>query len=158
MKSAEVPASDAKFEEIVKQSWMNYLDKLPCLLARMSCLRLLYHPSSGQYSHYSLTMLLGAENTDCFLADVHQRVFREWLAMPLEEKIRDLSEYLQAVGGKRSEALERITDNLHERIIPASASQGERELFTTDLLFGAGLLLAEPRRRPAGLGIPVLAN
>ncbi len=158
MKSVEIPASDAKFEEIVKQSWMHYLNSLPCLLARMSCLRLLYHPSSGQYSHYGLMLLLGAEKTDRFLEEVHHRIFCNWLAMPLEEKIRDLSEYLRAVGGKRSEALERITDNLHEHILPASASEGERELFTTDLLFGAGLLLAEPRRMPAGLGIPVLAN
>ncbi len=58
----------------------------------------------------------------------HERIFREWLCLSLEEKHSDLEEFLDGLG-----ATDRGEACAYERLIPPGAQFLETELFRSDL-------------------------
>ncbi len=69
---------------------------------------------------------MGREITNRTLCHSHHEIFSEWLGFTLAQQKADLDEYLKAVDSP----LELVR---YRHMVPASAHQGERQLYLTDL-------------------------
>jgi hypothetical protein len=75
--------------------------------------------------------------------DIHTKLFRAWLNLNLEEKCRDLGDYLSTPEG-RATFLSFDRRELIEILTPTDAGEGERNLFQSDLAAVLILLSQQP--------------
>lgn len=137
---------DAACREFVASLWERALAELPALFERLAFLGSLRDPQAG-YRHYGLELPLGSEAADV-IRDSHERTFRTWIALPVEQQNADIELYLATAQGHRNGALRRLGEAaFRENLIPASADIHERQLFLAD--FGALVQVITERRGPA---------
>jgi hypothetical protein len=108
----------------------NTLSRIPTLAGRLIYLASLRDPDSGVYRHHGLASIFGREESRLALCQHHEAVFQEWLRRSLEDRMDDLSEYLDSLQQPRRRVIEywkRVP--AYRGYIPASARESERELF-----------------------------
>lgn len=108
----------------------NTLSRIPTLFGRLVYLSSLRDPDTGAYRHHGLASIFGREESKQALAEHHERVFFEWINLPLAEKKEDLENYLVSLTAPRAEVLGHwVAVRAYRGYIPASARESERELF-----------------------------
>jgi hypothetical protein len=118
--------------EFVASLWESALTGLPALFERLVFLGGLRDADAG-YRHYGLELPLGSDAAEVIRGS-HERAFRTWIALTVEQQKADLELYLGTVQGHRNDALRRLGQaEFRDRLIPASADAHERELYLTDL-------------------------
>ncbi len=126
------------------EGWRRQLLQIPTIFGRLRYLASLRDGATGQYRHPGLSELLGSEAADRALRLTHYEVFRQWIACSLEEQKSDLDQYLRS--GCAPEEIRRDSS-----IVPASAHDVERQLYSSDLETLLALITFE---RDAGRGGP----
>jgi hypothetical protein len=96
------------------------------VFGKLVCLAGLRDASTGRYSHTDLERLLGPEEADRNLRQLHQQVFSQWLRFALADQKADLEDYLRSPGAPRYAACYRT-------LAPVGAHDVERQLYLTDL-------------------------
>jgi hypothetical protein len=119
--------------------WKHTLSQIPTIFGRLAYLASLRSPNSGVYKHHGMTALFGRDESQRALRGSHDRVFLEWINLPLDQKSAELNRYLD----EQEEPAAMVIDHwqrsrMYETLAPASARPPERQLFYSDL----GALLA----------------
>lgn len=107
-------------------AWRAALAQVPTLFGRLVYVASLRDLSSGRYVDPGIIQVLGNEETDQFLRQVHRQLFQQWLNSNLTEQKADLDEYWSAGTGMF------LISELRE-LVPRSAREVERQLYLTDL-------------------------
>ncbi len=118
----------------VEDLWRRTLSQIPTLYGRLVYLSSLRNANSGHYEHHGLKLVFGEEAADRALRDSHDRVFRQWLTLNLEQQKADLDLYLSSLPTKRKVLAENwLRLSPYRSLSPVSASGPERNLFLCDL-------------------------
>jgi hypothetical protein len=111
----------------------NTLSQIPSVFGRLVYLSNLRGANSGKYEHHGLALIFGEAEADKALRKTHKDTFQTWLNYNLAEQRADLDLYLSAVEGNRRSLIEtwvRLTP--YRNLIPASASEVEKQLYLSD--------------------------
>jgi hypothetical protein len=114
--------------------WRHTLSQIPQIFGRLAYLSSLRNPNTGKYEHHGLTQLYGAERAHRTLAESHDGAFADWLNYDLAQQQTDLAMYLSTLDGDLKTVLgtwQRL--ETYKQMIPATASDSQRELFVLDL-------------------------
>src|SRR5579859_4178934 len=135
--------------------WKHTLSQIPTLYGRLVYLASLRDPNSGVYRHHGLSAAFGREESSQALKHSHERIFSEWLTLPLADKSSDLGNYLQSLDDPQGMVVSHWLRSDHYRAqIPDSARPMESELFHGDLEALLQILrnasAAEPPARDSG--------
>ena len=114
--------------------WRHTLSQIPVLSGRLVYLSSLRSPITGRYEHHGLALLFGDGDADKAIRGSHRKVFHEWLAMPLAEKVEDLDQYLRTTGEDPGQIL-RHWSRAETWIAfqPVGALSAEKSLYTSDM-------------------------
>jgi len=120
--------------DAVADFWKNTVAQIPTLTGRLVYLSSLRDPNSGTYRHHGMAAVFGRQESVRALRESHERVFREWLLLPLSSKDNDLRSYLSSLDEPPNEIVSHwIRSGRGRPWIPATARPAEIELFCTDL-------------------------
>jgi hypothetical protein len=107
----------------------NTLSRIPTVFGRLVYLASLRDPRSGVYVHDGLMSIYGGKESREALAQRHRELFRDWLKLPLVEKIEDLRSYLNTLEDPTG-FLEYWTPGLPSRsYLPEAVLGAEKTLF-----------------------------
>ncbi len=127
--------------ESLTKCWQRDLSLIQSYYGRLVYLVGLRNPDNGRYEYY------GAEEeapaaVNSALKQVHESVFREWVAYPLERKKTDVELYItgleQIDRGELIDAWLRLTP--YKNLVPASIQGPERRRHVSDFEAILGLL------------------
>jgi hypothetical protein len=132
------------------------LSRIPSVFGRLLYLGSLRDPHTGAYRHDGLAAAFGPDLSQQALRLSHNRVFREWLRMSLEQKHSDLSAYLDTLESPRSKVVNYwLESETYRSCVPGAASRAERAYFSSDveellelISFAAGGSRARKSSRP----------
>ena len=114
--------------------WKHTLSHIPTVYGRIAYLAGLRDPNSGVYRHHGLASTFGRDESARALRESHEQIFRGWLRLSLEEKSRDLSDYLNNLEDPKALVLSHWTKSKSYRNqAPSSADEGEKLYFYSDL-------------------------
>ncbi len=114
--------------------WRRTLSQIPTLFGRLAYLASLREPNSGAYRHYGLAQRFSDEDADNTLRHSHEELFAEWLASNLQRQKQDLDEYLAGLDEIPSRVIASwLSLTPYRNMMPASAREVERDLFTSDI-------------------------
>ena len=123
----------------------NTLSHIPTVFGQLAYLASLRDPDSGIYRHHGLAAIFGRDESRRALADTHRQVFQQWLSLPLSEKAGELDQYLTGLEDPRAMVLAHWSRiSTYRGYIPASAREGERELFFEEIQLLVELLRGRP--------------
>ncbi|MEQ1946653.1 MAG: hypothetical protein ABL995_05665 [Bryobacteraceae bacterium] len=115
--------------------WKHTLSRIPTLTGRLAYLASLRDPNSGQYKHHGLAAAFGRDESMRALQESHEKTFAEWLELSMEDRARDLREYVAAQEDTESAiAGYWLSSNQSAQLVPSAALPVERELFEQDIL------------------------
>ena len=110
------------------------LSRIPTVFGKIAYLASLRNPDSGTYRHHGLSATFGRQDSIQALTESHERVFHEWLLMPLEQKHGDLTEYFASVEeGPEAVIRHWRRSRTYGLNVPESATLAERDFFSKDL-------------------------
>jgi len=109
-----------------------------CHLASLEIFASLWNDRLHEYAHDGLAALIGETLVTMVLGQLHRRVFRQWLAMPLSDRQRTFGPFLQLHAIETSTPADLIAR--FETLIPDSVDPPERSLFRADVPILAHLL------------------
>lgn len=113
------------------------LSSLRTTFGKLVALAFLRLKDSGEYRSPRFEGTFAPEVVTRVLGTRHERTFREWLALSMEDQFKDLSEFL-AANPHESPPPAALADP--SVLIPAAASAPERALFLIELDFTLGLI------------------
>jgi hypothetical protein len=117
--------------------WSRDLAEIESSYGRLVYLAGLRNPDTGRYQ--TVSQSLSASRT---LKRIHEVIFREWVALPLERKKADIEIYIKALDqvdhSELVDAWIRLTP--YKNLVPASIQGPEREKHTSDFEAILGLL------------------
>jgi hypothetical protein len=114
-----------------REAWERALHATENWFGRLVWLASCRVDNSDRYEHPTLASLTCPNAASDLLRESHQRMFYEWLGLPLEVQCKHVVEHLAAVDRNASEQLKQRIAVL----VPSAASAAERELFRIDLEF-----------------------
>jgi hypothetical protein len=118
----------------MRDVWSRTLAKIPSAFGKIVYLASLRNENTGKYQHFGLSQIYSDEDADLVLRESHEEAFREWLTFSLEPQKTDLEEYLSGLDDDRATVLDAwSTLAPYRRLIPARATEAERELYVSDL-------------------------
>ena len=124
--------------------WERTLDQISSTFGKIAYLTSLRNENSGRYQHFGLAQIYSEDAADQVLCESHEAVFSEWLNYELESQARDLEKYLESIEDDRDTVLATwLTLEPYRRLVPAGASEAERDLYVSDLQFVLDLLRNE---------------
>jgi hypothetical protein len=110
------------------------LSKIPTVFGQLAYLASLRDQNSGIYRHYGLSAAFGRDQSTRALEENHERVFLEWLNLPLAGKHADLKEFLAGLEDPAEAAVQHwLTSRVYRSWVPPGASKAEKRLFRHDL-------------------------
>ena len=129
----------------MRDVWSRTLAKIPSAFGKIVYLASLRNENTGKYQHFGLSQIYSDEDADIVLRESHEELFREWLTYSLEPQKIDLEEYLGGLDDDRATVLDTWwTLAPYRRLIPARATEAERELYISDLELILELLRSGP--------------
>ena len=142
--SGESSREEAHQGPAKRDVWERTLAQISSTFGKIAYLTSLRNENSGRYEHFGLAQIYSEDEADLVLRQSHEEVFREWLNYPLEPQVRDVEKYLDSIEAERDTVLETwLTLEPYQRLLPAGASEAERELYVTDLQLVLELLRNE---------------
>lgn len=121
-------------ERAMSDLWNRTLSQVRSTFGKVAYLASLRNENTGRYEHFGLAQIYSDDDANAVLRQSHDDVFREWLGYSLEEQKRDLENYFETMGDDRGTVLNTwLTLSPYRRLLPAKASEAERELYITDL-------------------------
>jgi hypothetical protein len=123
--------------------WIRDLSQIETSYGRLVYLAGLRNPDNGRYEHYGASpgtpgSVIASRN----LKRIHETIFRDWIALPLERKKADIELYIASVdqGDRRLlvDAWLRLTP--YKNLVPASVQGPERQRHISDFEAIIGLL------------------
>ena len=121
-------------ERAMSDLWNRTLSQIRSTFGKIVYLASLRNENTGRYEHFGLAQIYNDDDADAVLRQNHDDVFREWLGYSLEPQKRDLENYFETIENDRGTVLNTwLTLSPYRRLLPASASEAERELYITDL-------------------------
>jgi len=112
--------------------WAERLEAVPTIFGRLAFLGSLRDAMTGVYRDAAAARDYSEAEIGQSLSTMHTRIFRQWLAMNLEQQSIDLSDYLSTADG-RSAFLAFNHREVAGVLAPSEAKLQERELFKRDL-------------------------
>jgi len=112
--------------------WRKTLSQIPSVFGRLIYLSSL-RSQSGAYEHHGFAQAYGMASAQAALLASHEQAFATWLTFGLEQQKADLDLYLSGVIADREAIIEiwlRVSP--YRNLIPATARDSERRLFTAD--------------------------
>jgi hypothetical protein len=89
--------------------------------------------SSGAYRHHGLSSIYGRDESTAALRESHERVFLEWLNLPLSAKYADLTSYFADLEEPRDAVVKHwLRTRVFRMFTPDLATGAERELFAKE--------------------------
>lgn len=114
--------------------WSRTLSRIPTSFGRLVYLAGLIDVNSGRYKHFGLVQVYSEQEAHEALRKAHAEVFGEWLNYPLRRQRGDLESYLESLEGDREMVLRSwLHLTPYRSLIPAGASDGNRQLYIADL-------------------------
>ncbi len=140
----EKTQADPARQKAVRDVWERTLSQISTTFGRVAYLASLRNGDSGRYEHFGLAQVYSEDEADSALCESHTEAFRRWLRFSLEQQKNDLEEYLLSLN-RQPETVIRAWTKLatYRNLLPAEASEAERELFLRDLELILELLQAE---------------
>ena len=127
--------------EVADELWLRDLSRIPTSYGRLVYLAGLLDPNTGRYEHYGSGPGNMASSSQG-LKRIHELVFTEWVAFPLERKMKDVEHYIDGlVDVNRTEMIDawlRLTP--YKNLVPASIQGPERRKHISDFEAILGLL------------------
>ena len=118
----------------MRDVWERTLGQISSTFGKIAYLTSLRNENSGRYQHFGLAQIYSDDGADQALRNSHEAVFRQWLNYELEPQTRDIERYLDGVEDDRDTVLATwLTLEPYRRLVPAGASEAERDLYITDL-------------------------
>ncbi len=128
----------------MRDVWERTLEQIASTFGKIAYLTALRNENSGRYQHFGLAQIYSEDAADQVLRESHEEVFRQWLTYELEPQARDLEKYLESIEDDRETVLATwLTLEPYRRLVPAGASEAERDLYVSDLQFVLDLLRNE---------------
>ncbi len=120
------------------------IQQLPSFLAQLAYLAHLRDPNTGLYWHPAAADRCRRQEVDHALKVLHERAFRRWLSLRLEDQKADLELYLSSLACDKATVVKTWANiESYRCFTPASASSAERQLFLSNLEMQLRLLAAE---------------
>lgn len=133
--------SNHREADVADEIWLRDLSRIATSYGRLVYLAGLLDPDTGRYEHYgSGPAEMAAANRS--LKRIHELLFTEWVAFPLERKMADIEQYIEALDEvDRYELIDawlRLTP--YKNLVPASIQGPERRKHISDFEAILGLL------------------
>ena len=114
--------------------WNRTLSRIPTSFGRLVYLAGLLDVNTGRYKHFGLIQVYSENEAHDALRKAHAEVFGEWLNYPLRRQRGDLEAYLESLDGERETVLRSwLHLTPYHSLIPAGASEANRQLYIADL-------------------------
>ncbi len=110
------------------------LSNIPSLLERLIFIASLRDPATGSYKERVLALKFGEDAVERVLSEEHIDTFGTWLCLTLEQLTMQLELHLSSREAPLRAVLnEWMHRKPYERLIPAGATDAQRDLFLTDM-------------------------
>lgn len=91
-------------------------------------------PNTGTYRHYGLASAFGRDQSAAALQTNHTRAFREWIKLPLPQKMADVLAYVETLDDPKGLVVKYWLESQgYIGCIPDSAGKADRALFLDDV-------------------------
>lgn len=121
----------------------------PSILGRMSYLVRLSDPNTAVYFHPAVGQRDLQADVDREFRLLHERIFRHWLNLTLEEQKADLDLYLSSLSCDRATVIHTwVAIESYRCFVPATASTAERQLYVANLETLLRIEMGEARGMP----------
>lgn len=128
-------------QNVTEEVWVRDLSRIETSYGRLVYLAGLRDSNTGRYEHYSASPGDTAA-INRTLKRIHERIFTDWVAYPLEKKMADVERYIDSIlDFDRSELIDawlRLTP--YKNLVPASIQGPERRKHISDFEAILGLL------------------
>jgi|SRR5205085_182947 len=112
----------------------NTVSQIATVYGRLAYLASLRDPNTGNYRHHGLAVVFGREESTNAMRETHEKIFQEWLNMPLQEKHEDVAAYLDSLDEAPSRiVLHWMNSRLYQTHPPEDASEADKALFFSHL-------------------------
>jgi predicted ATPase with chaperone activity len=152
---ADIPASPILVQKPVRPC-SEYLgerfEEVPTVFGRLAHAASFRDRGSNTYRYPEAGREYQPEQIATALAGLHERIFREWLGMNLEQRSRDLMRYLSTVEG-RATFLSFERAEFVGMLAPAGTMPQEIELFASGLTMAMQALSQQPPQQPMQPGV-----
>src|ERR1700751_5396414 len=106
---------------VADEIWLRDLSRIATSYGRLVYLAGLLDPNTGRYEHYGSGPAEMAAASQS-LKRIHELIFTEWVGFPLEKKMADVEQYIEAIEdvnrGELIDAWLRLTP--YKNLVPAS--------------------------------------
>jgi hypothetical protein len=114
------------------------LAQIPSAFGRLAFVAGLKHPNPGRYDDPLAALVFGKDQIDAVLRRKHWEIFSAWLSVALATQSGEVAEYLAGQAHGQKTRIEQtlqvwIQYELYANLIPETASEQERELFSSDV-------------------------
>ena len=116
--------------------WHRTLCQIPTYYGRLVYLAQRRNADSGLYEHHGLAKMFGEEEAHTALRSSHDRTFRLWLELGIEQQRADLALYFAGLPTNRAVLVENwLRLAPYRNLVPYDASPADQDLFLSDLEF-----------------------
>ncbi|MGQ9916507.1 MAG: hypothetical protein ACUVS7_03735 [Bryobacteraceae bacterium] len=127
-----------------EELWRRTLANIPSIYGRLAYLASLVNVNSGRYEHHGLATIFGPDEADQTLRKSHEQAFMDWLSLQLEQQKADLELYFSTLPPTKKTLVENWSRlKPYRMVVPASASEAQRDLFDSNLEILLSLLRSE---------------
>lgn len=127
-----------------EELWRRTLAHIPSIYGRLAYLASLVNVNSGRYEHHGLAAIFGPDEADRTLRKSHEQAFMDWLSLQLEQQKADLELYFSTLPPTKKTLVENWSRlKPYRMVVPASASEAQRDLFDSNLEILLSLLRSE---------------
>lgn len=128
---------------VAETLWARDLAQIESAYGRLVYLAGLRNPDTGRYEHFGSNEISSRSLVESrALKRIHELIFREWVALPLERKKADIEVYIRGLDQldhtELVDAWLRLTP--YKNLVPASIQGPEREKHVSDFEAILGLL------------------
>lgn len=128
-------------QDLTSETGFRELSQIETFYGRLVYLAGLRNPNNGRYEHYGSEFAASSE-VSRELMRLHEEIFREWVAYPLERKKADIELYIASIHSvdpaELINAWLRLTP--YKNLVPAAIQGPERQKHISDFEVILGLL------------------